>query len=64
MAEKTLAAKQAQKKYMEKYVIAHVRMDRERMSKVKDAAQRAGLSLSAYVNKAIDDKMEHDGVDK
>ena len=61
MSEKTPAQKKAQQKYMERFAIARVRMDRERYEKVQaHAAQKDGGSVNAFINRAIDETMERD----
>lgn len=60
MAEKTPAQKRAQKSYMEKFAVARVRMEPEKMEAVRSCADRRGESLNAYINQAIDERMERD----
>lgn len=60
MTEKTDAQKRAQKNYMDKFSVARVRMDKAHYEAVQAAAATAGESLNAYINKAIDLRMEHD----
>ena len=57
MAEKTEAQKKAQKKYMEKFVVAQVRMERTKYTDIQAAAAAAGESVNAYINGAIDTRM-------
>ena len=58
MPEKTEAQKRAQKHYMEKFSIARVRMDRDKYEAIQTAAAAAGQSVNAYINQAIDARME------
>ena len=60
MGEKTEAQKRAQKKYMEKFMIARVRMERERYGAVQAHAEAQGESTTAFINRAIDEAMERD----
>ena len=60
MGEKTEAQKRAQKKYMEKFMIARVRMERERYVAVQAHAEAQGESTTAFINRAIDETMERD----
>lgn len=60
MPEKTAAQKKAQKKYMEKFMVAQVRMERTKYTDIQAAASVAGESINAYINRAIDNQMERD----
>lgn len=60
MAEKTEAQKKAQKRYMEKFMVAQVRMERDKYSRIQAHAEQQGQSVNAYINSAIDEKMERD----
>ena len=60
MAEKTEAQKRAQQKYMDKFVVARVRLPKEDHEKVKDHAERMGESLNGFVGRAIHETMERD----
>ena len=61
MPEKTPAQKKAQQKYMERFAVARVRMDKDRYERVQaHAAQRDGGSVNAFINRAIDETMERD----
>ena len=60
MGEKTEAQKRAQKKYMEKFMIARVRMERERYVAVQAHAEAQGESTTAFINRAIDEAMGRD----
>ncbi len=60
MAEKTEAQKKAQQKYMEKFAVARVRMDRTKYDAVQAHAEAHGQSVNGFINKAIDEKMERD----
>ena len=63
MAEKTEAQKKAQKKYMEKFMVAQVRMEREKYSRIQVHAEQQGQSVNAYINAAIDEKMCRDDLE-
>ena len=56
----TPAQKRAQKKYMEKYVVARVRMDRDKMENIKEHAEKQGESMSVFICRAIDETMQRD----
>jgi len=60
MGEKTAAQKRAQQKYMEKFSVARVRMDRERYERVQAHAVALGESVNAFINRAISEAMERD----
>lgn len=52
------AQKRAHKKYMQQYVEVKVRMTPERRSMIQTRAAEAGESVTAFINKAIDEKLE------
>lgn len=57
----TEAQKRAKQKYMEKYVEVKVRMTPERREQIKAHAEKHdGGSTTAFINHAIDEKMERD----
>ena len=60
MAEKTEAQKKAQRKYMEKFVVAKARMDPEKYEIVKAHAEARDGSVNGFINRAIDETMERD----
>ena len=60
MGEKTAAQKKAQQKYMEKFSVARVRMDHERYERVQAHAEARGESVSAFINRAIDQAIAQD----
>ena len=60
MGEKTAAQKKAQQKYMEKFSVARVRMDHERYERVQAHAESRGESVSAFINRAIDQAIAQD----
>lgn len=60
MAEKTEAQKKAQQKYMEKFAVARVRMDRTKYDAVQAHAEAQGESVNGFINRAIDEAMERD----
>ena len=63
MPEKTEAQKRAQKNYMQKFSIARVRMEHDKYESVQSAAAGQGQSVNAYINQAINERMERDGAD-
>ena len=60
MGEKTEAQKKAQQKYMEKFAVARVRMDRDKYEAVQAHAEARGESVNGFINRAIDNQMEAD----
>ena len=61
MSEKTPAQKKAQQKYMERFAVARVRMDREYYEKVQaHAVLKDGGSVNAFINRAIAETMARD----
>lgn len=60
MGEKTEAQKKAQQKYMEKFAVARVRMERERYELVQAHAEACGESVNAFINRAIGNQIERD----
>ena len=58
--KKTEAQIRAQKKYMENFVEIKVRMTAEKRSIVQEHAANMGESATAFINRAIDETMEHD----
>lgn len=60
MPEKTVAQKSAQKRYMEKFAIARVRMAIDKYSAVQTHAEAHNESISGFINRAIDETMARD----
>ena len=60
MPEKTEAQKKAQQKYMERFAVARVRMDREKYDLVQAHAESKGESISGFINRAINETMKKD----
>ena len=60
MPEKTEAQKKAQKKYMEKFMVARVRMEREKYERVQAHAETQGESVNGFINRAIDRQISQD----
>ncbi len=60
MPEKTAAQKKAQQKYMEKFAVARVRMERKRYELVQAHAEAQGESVNAFITRAIDETIERD----
>ena len=61
MPKKTEAQQRAQEKYMERFAVARVRMEKLRYEAVQAHAEARGESVNAYINKAIDERMEREG---
>ena len=60
MGEKTEAQKKAQQKYMEKFAVARVRMNREKYEQIQAHAEAQGESANGFINRAIDNQMHQD----
>ena len=60
MGEKTEAQKKAQQKYMEKFAVARVRMNREKYEQIQAHAEAQGESVNSFINRAIDNQMQQD----
>ena len=60
MGEKTEAQKKAQQKYMDRFAVARVRMDRERYDAVQAHAESRSESVNGFINRAIEETMERD----
>lgn len=60
MPERSEALKKAQQKYMEKFSIARIRMEREQYERLQAHAAAVGESVNAYVNEAIIQRIERD----
>ena len=60
MGEKTEEQKKAQQKYMEKFSVARVRMDREKYEQIQAHAEIQGESVNGFINRAIDNQMQQD----
>jgi len=60
VGEKTEAQKKAQQKYMDKFAVARVRMDRAKYDRVQAHAEARGQSVNGFINEAIDEKMARD----
>ena len=60
MGEKTEAQKKAQQKYMEKFAVARVRMNREKYEQIQAHAEAQGESVNSFINRAIDNQMQED----
>lgn len=60
MAERSDALKKAQQKYMERFSVARVRMERDRYELVQAHADAHGESVNGFINRAIDHEMERD----
>lgn len=64
MPEKTEAQKKAQKKYMEKFMVAQVRMERAKYERVQAHAEAQGESVNGFINRAVSETMEREREDK
>ena len=60
MPERSDALKKAQQKYMEKFSVARVRMERDRYERVQAHAEARGESVNGFINRAISETMERD----
>lgn len=58
--EKTEAQKKAQKKYMEKFMVAQVRMERDKYVRIQAHAEAQGESVNGFINRAIDNQISQD----
>lgn len=58
MSEKTDAQKKAQQRYMEKFVVARVRLTKEEHKQVKEHAQHMGESINEFARRSILAQME------
>ena len=60
MPEKTEAQKKAQEKYMQKFSVARVRMEKSKNEGAQPPADARGESVNAFINRAIDETMKRD----
>lgn len=60
MGERTEALKKAQQKYMEKFAVARVRMEREKYDAVQAHAEAHSESVNGFINRAIEETMQRD----
>ena len=60
MPPKTEAQKKAQKKYMENVATIQIRTTAQHLDAIKSHAEAQGESVNAYINKAIDQRMERE----
>ncbi len=58
MGEKTAA----QKKYMSRFAIAKVRMNREKYDVIQTHAETLGESVNGFINRAIEEQIKRDAV--
>lgn len=63
MPERSDALKKAQQKYMEKFSVARVRMEHDRYERVQAHAEARGESVNGFINRAISETMERDGLE-
>ena len=61
MAERSNALKKAQQKYMERFSVARIRMEREKYEVVQEYAERKGVSVNALVVNLLDKAMTERG---
>ena len=57
MAERSKALKKAQQKYMERFSVARIRMEREKYETVQEYAEGKGVSVNALVVNLLDQAM-------
>lgn len=60
MAERSDALKKAQQKYMERFAVARVRMERKKYEAVQSYAEARDMSVNALVVDLLDQAMERD----
>lgn len=60
MAEKTAAQKQAQKKYISKFIRLEFRSTPEQRDAIQAHAAACGESVNAFIGRAIQETMERD----
>ena len=60
MPEKTEAQKRAQKNYIEKFSRVEIRMTAEKHNTIKSHSEARGESMSAFINRAIEEAIERD----
>ena len=60
MPERTEALKRAQKNYIEKFSRVEIRMTPERRDLIKAHSEARGESVSAFINRAVDETMVRD----
>ena len=60
MPEKTEAQKKAQAKYMDRFAVARVRMDRDKYEAVQAHAEARGESVNAFITRAVENQMLRD----
>lgn len=60
MPEKTEAQKKAQKKYMEKFTVARIRMVKENYVRMQEHAKSMGESINGFVNRAVVETINKD----
>lgn len=60
MPEKTQAQKKAQKKYMERFAIARVRLPIDKYGQIQSHAEAQGESVNGFITRAIDETIERD----
>jgi len=56
----TDAQKRAHQRYIDKFTRVEVRMTPENRDRMKEHAKKKGESVSAFVNRAIDETIERD----
>ena len=55
------ARKRANQKYIDKQGEIKIRVSKERKAEIQTRAEAQGESVNAYINKAIDQRMEQEG---
>lgn len=61
VAERSNALKKAQQKYMERFSVARIRMEREKYETVQEYAEGKGVSVNALVVSLLDQAMSAGG---
>ena len=59
--KKTEAQRKAQQKYMERFAVARVRLEKDHYERIKAAADANGQSVNGYIVDAVNEKIERDG---
>lgn len=60
MTERSDSMKKAQKKYMEKFAVARVRIERGKYEVFQALVEARGESVSGFFNRAVDEAIAHD----
>ena len=60
MGEKTAAQKKAQQRYMDKFAVARVRIERDKYDEIKAHAEARGESVNGFIGRAISEAIQRD----